>query len=111
MTSKECNIGRSVVANSKASNYGIPRGTSGVVDEYVAQVNSYKIRFDDVKSALVSSQALEEYFWFKDEPAVAAPMSKPVMVPCGTCGEQLNPETDVLPSTGELGCWKCGWRA
>ena len=40
-------------------------------------------------------------------PVGSAPRSA---VTCG-CGQVLSPETDILPSTGKLGCWKCGWKS
>jgi len=37
------------------------------------------------------------------------PLSSPVI--CPGCAEHLDPGKDLLPSTGELGCWACGWQS
>jgi len=108
MTTTDDNVGRKIIANDKAGPYGIQQGDQGVIDEYVAPVDQYKVRFDDGRLALVSSEAVSQYFYFADQPCVPA---GPDQVTCGLCGEQLSTETDVSPRTGGVVCWKCGWVA
>ena len=36
-------------------------------------------------------------------------LAKPQAITCPICGEHLDPQKDILPSTGRIGCWRGHW--
>ena len=65
----------------------------------------------DKRMYKAAGEPVPEHITAEDRKRISKLVARRAMtITCPTCGESLNPEADVLPSTGEVGCWKCGWQ-